>query len=659
MRPGADKAIGLRPVVLIAASVNTASLLSILHASRIHPVRQQLLLPPDAGFGTVFRTGTILLAVVLAVSLWVLTRPAGGRVAIDDHREDSTRRWQAWIPAAVAPVWLVVLVRHPNVTLLMVFSAILLTAWSLSRFIRVAIHARTSIRDRETGIETRAGVGIGSECDPAVRWWSDGWFFVVTALALALTLFHTYVQFRLYRSLQYGSPDIGYYAEMLTSVLRGRGLRCEAFGHDFFGEHFSPGLYLLVPVWACWPAIESLMFLGAAAVCSGALAVHALARAHGMSSPVAAIMAIAYLLYPSNSRVMYGASYGFHEILMVVPLMLWSIYHYRRRNWWAAGLLAILAVSFKENVAVVYGCFGLYVFACNRRSWWGLVLLMACLAYVGLVVGWIVPSFRGDHSYSKFYLYEGLGGTPSSILASFVHDPSRVLGRLCSWRALGYALSLCVPVGMMLLKRPVALVAVPTLAFTCLMDNPDFASIRFWHQTSALPILWLATIEAVALSGGNGSKRSRHACRAAAVLCCALLTHYGLGFSPVSRSWRDVPLAAGDRGVLIDRLHAMIPQSDTVQATPRLACHFYSQDRVYPVHATTLEPPDWILIDSQDTFSGPDDRARITALADALITHHSYAPVLHEGSVRVFRRRGTDLGDANSDKTVTPPVSLD
>ncbi len=618
----------LRLVILAAAAANIASLLSVLYVGRIHPVRYHLVLPSDAGITTVFGAGSIMAAVLLIVGLWIVTHPRSRRIDTGNRTNVSAEGCRAWIPAAVAPVWCVVFVQHPRVNLLIVFGGILLTAWAVARFVRAVLGGVAPSFAQEIRIEKRE--------ERAARWWREGWFIFVAVLAIGFTVFHTYVQIRLHRSLQYGSPDIGYYAEILTNALRGRGLRCEAYGHDFFGEHFSPGLYLLVPVWAFWPHIETLMFLGAGAVSSGALAIYALMRSHVVSARIAAVVAVAYLLYPSSSRIIYGASYGFHEILLAIPLMLWSFYHYHRQQWWRMALFAALALSLKENAAVVYGCFGLYVFARNSRDWWGLLLLTACAAYLVLSVGWIVPSFRVDDAYSKYYLYEGLGGTPGNILTSFVREPSRVINRLCSWQAFSYALSLCVPVGMILLRKPVVLVAVPTLAFTCLMDNPAFASIRFWHQSSALPVLWLATVEAVARPGRNGMRSPR---LAAAVLCCAALTHYGLGFSPMSRTWRDFSLQTEDRSVLIDRLHEMIPESDSVQATPRLACHFYNQQHVYPLHVEPPQPPGWVVIDTQDTFVSPDDRATLERLRDVLLSNDSYDLVLHDGSVHVFRQR--------------------
>ncbi len=614
-------------IVTIAAAMNLSSLLTVLYVRPIHPV-QHLLLPADAGSRGLLNLGPLALAVILLCGFWILGRAFYRARDLANPESSRTAQAQALIPAALAPAWIVYVLHSPRINLLIVFACILLTGWALARWVRSLSPVESLTADGGT-LKEKTG-------SPDVRWWRERWFLLLITLVLGLTIFHTYVQSKLFHSLQYGGPDIGYYAEMLVNASRGRGLWCEAFGHDFLGEHVSPGLYLLVPLWMCWPDIHLLMILAAASVCGGSLAVYALARSHDASPRVAAVLAAAFLLTPSTSRIIYGASYGFHEILLAVPLMLWSFYCYHRRYWWRMALFALLALSFKENIAVVYGCFGLYVFIRDRRDRWGLIVAAGCLIYFALAVGWIVPAINKTDTYSKYYLYEGLGGSPTHVLTSFVRDPSHVFNRLCSWQTLGYVLSLSVPVGLLVIRRPLALVAIPTLAFTCLMDNPAFASIRFWHQCSALPVLWFATIQAVA-TPTRGRFKPAHL--AVGLLWCAALTHYSLGFSMVSRTWRDLPLHEGNRSELIDRLHNLIPAMDDVQATPRLAAHFYAQAHSYPLHAGSREVPRWVIIDTADSFTPRGKRDAIIEHRDRLLSADRYELVLRDGTIHVFKRR--------------------
>ena len=593
VEPARGRTHRLWPVALIApvAIAHIAALLSVLHMGMVHPVRYELALPPGATIGQAFGISFVLLALVVVAGFAALGVGLARRRQANAAPLDLVAKLPfALAPAVAAPAWLVPGIGDARFDFLLLMLCVLLVGWSLARLL-----APLSDPGASGSVSPSAPA-----LSPVSAWWQEPWFIAIGMLAVACAMFHTYVQIKLHDALQYGAPDIGYYAEMLVNAARGRGLWCEAFGHDYFGEHFSPGLYLLVPFWMCWPDIHLLMALGALSISAGAPAVYALARAYDAPPWVAGAAAIAFLAYPSAGRVIYGASYGFHEILLAIPLMLWSFHFWRGRRWGWMLACTILAISLKENVAIVYACFGLYAYLHDRSDRWGLWLAGACAVYFLAAVMWVVPAFNENGTYSKYYLYASLGGSPAGVLTSFLRDPSHIVGRLFSWQAAMYALSLFVPLAMLVLTRPVVLVALPTLVFICLMDNPAFASVRFWHQSSALPVLWLAAIQAVARRPRDRTATGR---RAAALLLCSLFAHYALGFSPASRTWRDFPLDRGDRSELIDHLHEMIPKEASVQATPRLASHFYDQARIHPFQAEPADHPGWIILDTRDSFT--------------------------------------------------------
>ncbi len=604
----------LMPIVLTAG---LASVMFILYFARVHPVRYFLDVTAAReqsfwAYAYAVTAAAVGLAVsqLAAISYW---RRHGVRFCSADRGA----LWRALWPTGAAACWLVLLIDDPRINLLIVFSSIALVGWSAARFV--------------AGVARLVPARSSDRCD---AWWCEPGFLGLSVLVVLLTIFHTHVQIGMYNSLQYGSPDIGYHAEMLHNAVRGQGLYCEAFGHHYFGEHFSPALYLLTPLWAVLPHIELLMVVGALVVLSGCLPVYAMTRSLGGSRVAASALGMAYLLYPSTSRIIYGGSYGFHEVLIAIPLMLWSFHHFACRQWWRMAVFIVLALSVKENVAIVYSAFGVYVFASDRRQRWGLVLGGLCAAYFVVCLAWIVPSFSSSGSYSKTYLYGQFGETPGDVLLTMLRNPSLVADRLGSWRPLCYVLSLTIPLFLLPFRRVVLLVAAPTLIFTMLMNTPSFMSIRFWHQASILPVLWLATAQAVATAG---RKRSAWA----AVLVCSMATHYAMGVSPVSRVWRKLPqmLQRSDRSEVIEQLDAMIDPGDTVQATARLAAHFYNRERVYPMHATPADLPDWILVDVDDAFTGSESRASAVEYLSLISTSERYGVALQREGITVFRIR--------------------
>ncbi|MCC7292764.1 MAG: DUF2079 domain-containing protein [Phycisphaerales bacterium] len=621
-----------------AVVVNLCAMFHLLAVSRVDAVKYECLLPPDAAMWGSSLGQHVAPAVLVALIL-------GGWAHALKHRANGVRLFlsecRSWIlPGALACPWLCLVVADARARFLLLCAGILLLGFSIGRFAASVIR-NASIPEQAKGLEPRLGRADSQPCTPpggpharAISWIREPAAWVLLAMSVGLTAFHTYAQIRMHRGLAYGSPDIGYYAEMLLNVLRGRGLMCEGFGHHFFAEHFSPGLYLLVPLYAIYPHIETLMLLGAAFMMSGSVPVYAMARVRGCRPHVSLLLGVAYLAYPSTSRVIYGASYGFHEILMAVPLMLWSFrFEFARRRWAMAFCMAT-AIAVKEDVAVFYAAYGFYSFLRHRRNLAALALGMGCAFYLLLVMYWIVPSFNATGHYSKLYLYEQLGAGPAQIALSFLTRPSVVFAQLVSWRPFGFALVLLIPVGLLAARRAALLTALPTFTFICLMNPQDFASLRFWHQSSILPVVWLATLDALSAC----SSHARRVGAAATVLACAALAHYALGFSPLSRVWADMPKNTERQERMIEELHRRIPIDDDVQASARLAAHFVRQNYIYPLQADPAHPPEWILVDEEEDFieaesrAWLDDRVRHWLESDEFDVHRV-------DSVLVLRRR--------------------
>ncbi len=596
-------AVGVGAVV-----ANLWAVVHLLAVSRVDAVKYECLLPPDATMlqSSPGEHGALAVLVAIIFGCWahVRTRRANSVGAF----------WgecRSWIlPGVLACPWLCFVVADARARFLLLCAGILLLGISVGRFV-ASVLSNSGPPTKEHGHKLGLRPG-GSESCPEIGelmgrtacWIKEPAAWALLAVSAGLTAFHTHAQIKMHRGLAYGSPDIGYYAEMLLNVLRGRGLMCEGFGHHFFAEHFSPGLYLLVPVYALHPHIETLMLLGAAIMMSGAVPVYAMARARGCGTRIALLLGLAYLAYPSTSRVIYGASYGFHEILMAVPIMLWGFhFEFTRRRWPMAACIAA-AISVKEDVAVFYAAYGAYAFLRDRKGIWALALSLGCVSYILMVMYWVVPAFNASGNYSKLYLYEQLGSSPAQIALSFLTHPSIVFGQLISWRPLGFALVLLIPVGLLAARRAVVLTALPAFTFICLINPQDFASIRFWHQASILPVLWLATLEAV----WAFANRARRAGAATMVLACAALAHYALGFSPLSRLWADMPKTTERQERMIEELHQRIPIDDDVQASARLAAHFVRQNHIYPLQAEPVESPDWILVDEEENFIEAESR---------------------------------------------------
>ena len=157
---------------------------------------------------------------------------------------------------------------------------------------------------------------------PSSPHWAHGAAITSILLFVAiLTWVHTRIQINFYEHFMLGHAYFGHFTEELKNAWAGRGLRCDSFENTRLGWHFVPLLYVLVPGYAIWSSPYYLMVLGALLVHVAAIPAYFLARRLSGSVMVGWLFAAAWLLLPSNSRLIYSNTYGFQWIYIAIPLL--------------------------------------------------------------------------------------------------------------------------------------------------------------------------------------------------------------------------------------------------------------------------------------------------------------------------------------------------
>ena len=96
--------------------------------------------------------------------------------------------------------------------------------------------------------------------------------------------------------------------------------------------------------------------------------------------------------------------------------------------------------------------------------------------------------------------------------------------------------------------------------------------------------------------------------------------------------------AARRRPAALADLKKLVPKSDTVQASPRLAAHFVDYERVYPLHVHPEPLPQWIIVDGNDKFAGESAMRDMHAYVMRVVNDRLYVMVVNEGGIMVLRR---------------------
>ena len=522
---------------------------------------------------------------------------------------------------------------------------------------------------RRTRRAARREAGAGDRSAP--RTW-EGAFAGTAGRRLVWTLAAVYavlfsalcaIKFRYYL---YDDFDLAIFVQALEGLLRGT-MHSSIRGMNWLGDHSSLNLFLVAPLYAVFRSPLTLLVLQSAVLALGALPVHAAARRMlGDGFPAVACAAL-YLAYPALG---YTSLYEFHpEVLSTTPLLfLLDAVHARRPR--AAALWAFLALTGKEDVALVVLGVGLLALLRRgeKRVALGVPLLALGVAFLALTFGVLKPRLAGvEASYGDMYSQWGEG--PRGIALGLLRHPVAAVWSLFDtpgdpvdaaakhW----FHLHLLLPLGLLPLLAPLELLpALPVLGEHLLSWRSPQHEISYQYTALLTPTYVFAAI------AGLASARRRFARRPAGTngptgvwlalwaLAAALASQVafgplrdrgGLGLPPPRERFAPTSeerVMAGTR----DRMLRALPARGTVVASfPYLARLASRVDPVVSAHHVltgmytfsrqAFPTPTGVraaILDATDEFYDDSTAARLRALAGV----NRLRPVDVRGSVMRF-----------------------
>ncbi|OYT27335.1 MAG: hypothetical protein B6U95_06340 [Thermofilum sp. ex4484_82] len=134
---------------------------------------------------------------------------------------------------------------------------------------------------------------------------------------------------------------------------------------NFFGIHFSPILFLILPVYALFQTTETLLILQVLLLLMGSIPVYKIALYEKCDQKQAFTFALLYLFYPPLIGMI---SFDFHVQAFLPLLFFCAFYYFKRKDWGKYFLFIVLALMVIEFVPLIVIFFGLYILFINRKK---------------------------------------------------------------------------------------------------------------------------------------------------------------------------------------------------------------------------------------------------------------------------------------------------
>ena len=352
-------------------------------------------------------------------------------------------------------------------------------------------------------------------------------------------------------------------------------------GMNLYGDHFSPILVLLVPLYWLRGNVPALLTAQTVALAAGALPLYLLARDKVGSRPVAFAVAAAYLTYPA---LQYLNLFDFHPEAIGLTLLLFAVLAAdRRRFGWFYACCAGAAMC-KEDMILAVLVLGVVVyFLYDRRA--GKIVAAGSLLYFLLTVFVVLPALA-----PVGYQYSGrlglFGETPLEALKNMLLRPLRTAGILATRQNLRYVFDLLLPAAFLSVFAPVYLLpALPAFVINMVSDFEPQHTIAFQYTAAIIPFVFIAVVFGLRRikNWTEGGFRAGKAVGAVAVIMvlCALGANVYYGASPLSGGWRSAAYTSDEHIDDIREGLSLIPPDASVSAQVFLLAHLSEREKLY------------------------------------------------------------------------------
>ena len=481
-------------------------------------------------------------------------------------------------------------------------------------------------------------------------WWIGRGWILLAILFLAATSF---LMFRKHASFNTRTYDLARFDQAIWNTLHGRFLYSSIREMSILGNHFSPFMALLSPLFLIWNDVRVLFLVQTVSVAVTGLFLYRIVRIR--RATLAPWFLLAFYLNPSVHET---TLFEFRRVVLAMPFLAMALYalYTRRRGLMTIGLgLALLC---KEDVGLVVFMVGLYLILFERDWKWGVPIVLIGVAWVIGVSLWVIPLFAGPQSdpdvYPQLYYFDFLGDSYSQIVANLRHDPLLLVRHVFEVERGRALLRAFLPLGLVLpfLAPGWALICVPTMAYLLISNEPRLYRFETWHLATVLPVLFAA------VGVGLGRLSSRWARWATGLLLVTTIAGYVLySPAPLGGTYEPALYDVTQHHRVAAKIIDAVPAEASVATLARYVPHLAHREHVYhyPWVVLGVENVDIILLDRYANpypFT-PDE---LNAEIDDMVADTRYVIDLEADGIYLFRQRGQPLSsfavDAVADGTM-------
>jgi uncharacterized membrane protein len=391
------------------------------------------------------------------------------------------------------------------------------------------------------------------------------WFLVAVSAILffiSSSLKHTIFQSHAW--------DLGIFDQAIYLIAQGQAPISSFLGFHILGDHAAFILYPLALLYKIYPSVYWLLGIQAIALASGMIPTWLLARQAGLSRRDAGWISLAYIFYP----VIFSINqFDFHPDVFVPAALLWAIWGARSQKMGVFCSAIVTVLCCKAVLGLTIAMMGLWLFGFDRRRKYGLVAIIAGLAWFVIGTQMVIPFFGGANAMIGRHLfrYGELGDSFSEVAITAITKPWVVIGQIVSKDNLRYLFRVFFPViwGIMPQYCAPLLGALPAISLNLLSVSPNQKDLIFQYSLPVLPFLLVSVIATMAVKKGLSRRRWL------IVLCLSLAFVRMSAFRKVDIYFRELTNVEAKREAI-----ALVQPNASVLTVMNLAPHLTHRSQI-------------------------------------------------------------------------------
>ena len=310
-------------------------------------------------------------------------------------------------------------------------------------------------------------------------------YLLATGIILYCLLFIV-LTFWKYNHFFYDNLDLAIFNNVFWNTVHGNWFAASIHAPSYLIDHFSPLILLLAPVYWLWQSPQLLLVIETLFYGLCAWPLYLVANQILGSRKQLPALFIA-LLWLANPLVHNGNFYEVHFISISLFFLFWAMYAYLRDKQVAFIIFALLAMSVREDIALILLMFSILALIDKKKLFWKIV--PAALALLYMTIAFMIihaVSPQGVYKFALFYNWLG-GSTALGILFAFITHPVALLHHFATFTNLEFILGISFPFFFAIfIRSKYWWLALPPLAQILLAADGGSALILNTHYGSFL-----------------------------------------------------------------------------------------------------------------------------------------------------------------------------